>query len=114
MDAIVDYYDFYRQIMAFHEASSRAAIVHLDIDAMRANPAAEIPKMIRICGFEWSDAYLGPDVLAECASFGCSHNATDSLTSDNQGSCLTRAQLVEEVAAKLEVKGYLSGGSFYG
>jgi tetratricopeptide (TPR) repeat protein len=66
LDDIIDYYDFYLQIMAYHQGAGQTVLINVDIDAMRTNPYIEIRKLIAACGFEWSDTYLGKDVLDNC------------------------------------------------
>ena len=109
LDAIVDYFHFYCQIMAYHQASSPAAIIHLDMDAIRANPRVAIPNLVETCGFEWSDAYLGLEILSQCDRPGRSPADFDGQTSENQFPWLTRPQLVAALSEKLGSKGLLSG-----
>jgi hypothetical protein len=105
LDNIIDYFEFYSQIMGYHQASSPTGIIHLDIDAMVENPWVEIRKLIKTCGFEWSDAYLGPEILAECEKWRCSNTDPESFGSGSQASWLAGAQLRNAMAEKLEAKG---------
>ena len=107
LDAIVDYFDFYCQIMAYHQASTPAAIIQLDMDAIRADPRVAIPNLVETCGFEWSDAYLGLEILSQCDRPWGSPMDCDGLTSENQSPWLTRPQLVAALTEKLNSKGRL-------
>ena len=106
LDLIIEYFDFYRQVMAYHEANSPGAIINLDMDALRANPRVEIRELIQRCGFKWADAYLGPDILAECEKQHPVSTVADRIIGGSEFSWLTKAQLVAELAEKLEARGY--------
>jgi hypothetical protein len=108
LDAIIEYYDFYRQIMAYHQASASAAMIHLNMDEMRANPCMEIPNLIETCGFEWSNCYLNTEILTQCDKPDSSFASFGGLASKKKSSWLLQSQLINTLSKKLELKGYLA------
>ena len=108
LDAIIEYYDFYRQIMAYHQASAPAGMIHLNMDEMRANPWMEIPNLIETCGFEWSECYLNTEILTQCDKAESSSASSGGLANKNRSSWLLWSQLIDTISKKLELKGYLA------
>jgi tetratricopeptide (TPR) repeat protein len=108
LDAIIDYYDFYRQIMAYHQTSTPDAITHLNMDKMQANSWIEIPNLIETCGLEWSECYQNVEILTQCDKQEGSFTSFSGLTSKDKSSWLLRSKLTDTLSKKLELKGYFA------
>ncbi len=72
LDNLVHYYGQYQRIMAHWEKVLPSEIYHLSYEALTANSAEEIPKLIEFCGLEWDEACLSPHkskLVTKTASF---------------------------------------------
>lgn len=72
LDSLVHYYGQYQRIMAHWEKVLPSEIYHLSYEALTANSAEEIPKLIAFCGLKWDEACLSPHkskLVTKTASF---------------------------------------------
>ena len=69
IDDIISYFKFYQKTMEFHMADPSSSIINWDVDAMLGKPEVQIKRLIELCGFNWSNEFLTPDIKDKFIKF---------------------------------------------
>lgn len=102
IDDIISYYKFYQKTMEFHMADSSFSIINWDVDAMLNKPEIQIPRLIELCGFNWSDEFLTPDITVEFIKYQKNIIKLDAIGSADLDSSFAKNQFCLHITNELQ------------
>lgn len=105
IDDLITYFEFYQKIMAFHMAEIPASIINWNVDKMLSNPEIQIPRLIELCEFDWSNNFITPDIKAEFIKFQKNILTFNTSAATDDDSDAVQNQLFMLIVSKLANKG---------